>query len=174
MELHPFIKPLAGKETPVVPNFFGVFMSSESRPHEAEQQARYAGAIGARALHKLRSFAIEDPEILYNNEAYTITAICDAQAGIIKLYAHRPIKPLVHGGSMEYRMTLARSSCMDESPDTFRQGVTAFRNAREWAMKKGNECIAAANAKAHNTATTQNTISTSVPDLPASPGYILS
>lgn len=25
-----------------------------------EQQARYAGAIGARAIHKLRSFAVED------------------------------------------------------------------------------------------------------------------
>lgn len=55
----------------------------------ASRQARYAGAIGARAIHKLHSFSVEDPERAYENEAYTIAAIF--HEGDLRLYAHHPI-----------------------------------------------------------------------------------
>lgn len=40
----------------------------------AERQT-YACVIGARAIHKPQRFAVEDPEIAYDNNVYTITAI---------------------------------------------------------------------------------------------------
>lgn len=40
---------------------------AKSKPLATERQTRHAGAIGVRAIHKLRSFAGEGPEILYNH-----------------------------------------------------------------------------------------------------------
>ena len=73
-ELRSFIKPLAAKIAPVVPNFFGVFKSSKLAGLVPEQVARYFGAIGARGVQKLRSFSMEDSETVYDGNAYTITA----------------------------------------------------------------------------------------------------
>lgn len=97
---------LPGKNTPVVPNFLGVFNGLKSEYHVAEQQARYTGAIGAGGLHKLLSFAMEDHlEVVYDNKAYTITAVFDVRGGILSMYAHQLVKPLVPAGYIEYRMT---------------------------------------------------------------------
>lgn len=63
-ELDLFIRPLAGLKTPAVPNFFAEFKGPKSDSVVAGHQAYYAGAIGARAIHKLRSFAVENPEIV--------------------------------------------------------------------------------------------------------------
>ena len=35
--------------------------------------------------------------------------------------------------------------------DTFREGASALRNARDWAQEKRKELVDAANAKARNT-----------------------
>ena len=177
-ELRSFLNPLAGKKSPIVPNFLGVFKGPDSKARESEHLARYAGAMGARAMHKLRSFAIEDPEMIYDNNAYTITAEYHVQTKTLYLHAHRPIKPLTSSGSMGYRMTLIGGFVIGSSPDDFRRGVTAFRNAREWAMRKRDECIAAANSKvqrmatAQSTTTTQNTATTSIPGPSANSGCI--
>ena len=63
-DLRSFIKPLPAKIIPVVPNFFGVFKGSASGAIVPEQVARYFGAIGARGVQKLRSFAMEDSETI--------------------------------------------------------------------------------------------------------------
>lgn len=44
-------------------------------------------------------------------------------------------------------MTLIDAFNMRISPDSFRSGVTAIRNAREWAKIKRAESIAAANVR---------------------------
>ena len=44
-------------------------------------------------------------------------------------------------------MTQLRSFAMTDTPDTFRQGASALRNARDWAEEKRKELIAAANGK---------------------------
>lgn len=118
-ELHSFLQPRVEKKCPIVPNFFGMFKGPKTETFVSEQQAQYAGAIGARAIHMLRSFAVEDPEMIYNNNAYTITAVYQARDRNLRLYAHRPIKPPVPGGSMEYRMTLIGSFAMNLSLDNF-------------------------------------------------------
>lgn len=165
-QLTSFLQPLEDKKTPVVPSFFAQMKSPKLESFVGEQQARYAGALGARAIHKLRSFAVTDPEIIFDNNAYTITATY--QTRVLSLYVHRPIKPPVPSGSVEYRMSIVGEFAMFHNPDSFRQAVTAFRNAREWAAKKSNEFIAAANA------TKQTIAIPSVPDLPATSSCILS
>lgn len=121
---------------------------------------------GLFSIHKLRSLAVQGPKIVYDNNAYTITAIY--HDGILRLYAHRPIQPMVPGGSEEYYMTLVEGFDISGSPNSFRRGVTAFRNARKWVMKKRNEFIAAANARM------QNMAPTAASDLPASSSCIVS
>ena len=173
-ELHIFFQLLAKKKYLVVLNFFGMFKGPKIEIYVGEQQAQYTGAIGARAIHMLRSFAVEDPEMIYDKNAYTITATYQVRDGNLKLYAHHPIKPPVPDGSMEYRMTLIGCFPINLSLDDFRRELTAFRNAWEWAIQKRNECIVAANSQAQKTATAQNTATTSIPGPYANSGCILS
>lgn len=60
------------------------FNGLDSDPLVTEQQARYAGAIGARAIYKLRSFSVENPEIIYDSKTYTIVVY---HLGVIRLYS---------------------------------------------------------------------------------------
>lgn len=59
-ELSKFVQPLKKKKCPVFPSFFALLKAPDYSNAVAEQQARYAGAIGSRAIHKLRSFAVAD------------------------------------------------------------------------------------------------------------------
>lgn len=113
-KLDTFIKPLINKKTPVVPNFSVEFKDPASWLPVTERQDCHAGSICARAIHKLRSFAEEDRDMLYDYNAYTITAIYPM--GLLSLYAHGPIKL---NGSVEYGMTLIKGFPMHDSPETF-------------------------------------------------------
>lgn len=130
----------------------------------AERQACYAGAIGMRAIHKLRSFTIEDPKILYNNNVYTITTTYPGtEEGVLRLYAHRPIKPSVPGGSMKYRMTLSsRFFCIGGSPNTFSlstRSTPLFEMLGSGLWKRRHELVAVANGGTQNMATASVSIS---------------
>lgn len=81
-----FIRPLGKEKNPVLSNFFAEFKHMKTDILAASRQARYAGAIGARAIHKLYSFSAERA---YDNKAYTIAAIF--HEGDLRLYAHHPI-----------------------------------------------------------------------------------
>lgn len=87
---------------------------------------------------------------------YTITATY--HVGNLTIYAHHPIQPLVRGGSEKYQRTLVKTIPIAESPDAFQRGVTAFRNAREWAMGKRDEFVDAANARRQTTARMQTNV----------------
>lgn len=159
-QLRSFLQPLEEKKSPVVPNFFAQFRSPKLEAFVGEHQVRYAGALGARAIHHLRSFAVADPETVYDNNAYTITATY--QARMLTIFVHRPVKPLAPGGPLRYRMTFVTEFAIYSSLDSFQKGVIAFRNAREWATTKRDEFIAAANAR-------KQTI-----DIPPAPGLSVS
>lgn len=144
-ELSTFVKPVAKKDTPVYPNFFVELKDPKYELSKAEQRARYSGAIGSRAIHRLRSFAVAEPGIVFDGNAYTITAIYHQES--LRLYAHHPVKPSAPGGVIKYRMTLIDHIAMNGDLNSFRRGVTAFRNSREWARNKRDELIAAAAAR---------------------------
>lgn len=109
---------------------------------------------------------MQDPNIVHGNYAHNVTMIY--HDGILRPYAHLPIQATVPGGSEEYHRTLIEGFDIRESPKSLRRGITAFRNAREWAMKNRDKFKAVANAKM------QNLAPKAASDLPASPSCLVS
>ncbi|POR39177.1 Uncharacterized protein TPAR_00623, partial [Tolypocladium paradoxum] len=82
----------------------------------------------------------------YDGNAYTYSSTY--QDGTLKLYAHHIAAPITPGGLPEYHMTKLRGFDMTDSRETFVEGATAFRNARELAQRHRDSFIQIANAKA--------------------------
>jgi len=147
-ELGPYIVPSTNTAAPCVPNFYTEGKGPKGDTSVCRNQALYDGALGARGIHKLWSYL--NPETVYDNNAYTITSTYHGGAGVLKLYTIHPIPSTNPNIPVEYRMTQLRSFAMTDAPDTFRQGASALRNARDWAKEKREELITAANDKALN------------------------
>jgi hypothetical protein len=64
------------------------------------------------------------------------------------MYAHYPTQPSRLGESPQYHMTPLRGFLLTDSPQIFRQGVGAFRNARDLAKEQREIFIEQANAVA--------------------------
>ena len=148
-DLGPFIVPSTNTSAPCLPNLFVEGKGLDGNPAVCERQALYDGALGARGVHQLRSYI--DSEILYDDNAYTITSTYHGGTGVLKLYTIHPT-PSTHPEKVcEFRQTKLKGFIMTEDPDTFRQGASALRNARDWAQEKRKELIAMANGRASKT-----------------------
>ena len=137
------IIPLTQNNLPIVPNFFLEAKGPDRTPAVAERQACYDGALGARGIHALQSYGQEKPA--YDNNAYTITSTY--ASGQLKLYTTHLAKPRGPGFPHEYIMTQLKGWAMTSDPETFRQGASAYRNARDWAKEKRDELIRLANER---------------------------
>ena len=142
-ELNSYIIPSKHRKTPVLPNHFTEGKGPGGAEVVAKRQLFYDGALGARAMHNLQSYA--QPE-LYDNHAYTMSA--SFQAGTLSLYSHHLTAPAEAGGPPAYHMNQIDAFAMTGNPQTFRQGATAYRNARDWAKEQRDEMIAVANRRA--------------------------
>ncbi len=145
-ELSGHIIPSTQKDLPIAPNFFLAAKGPDGTPAVARRQACYDGALGARGIHSLQSHGQHEP--VYNNNAYTITSTYND--GQLKMYTSHPTHPASPGSRPEYYMTQVNTWGMTGSLQTFRQGATAFRNARDWTKEKRDEFIDAANARKTN------------------------
>ena len=143
-ELGSYITPATQGQAPALPNFFTEAKGPDGSAAVAKRQACFDGALGARGIHKLRSFEA-DPTLAYDNNAYTITSTYND--GTLKLYTTHLIQASDIEDSPEYHMTQLRGWLLTDTPETFRQGVGAFRNARDWANTQRHELIAAANSR---------------------------
>lgn len=142
-ELSGKIMPSTQQDLPMAPNFFLAAKGPDGGPGVAERQALYDGALGARGIHSLQSYGQDQPT--YNNKAYTITSsYCN---GTLKLYTTHPSPPSMPQGRSEYYMTPVRSWSLTDTPNTFKEGVAAFRNSRDWAKEQRQEAIRRANEK---------------------------
>ena len=148
-DLGPYIVPSTNTSAPCVPNFFTEGKGSDGNPAVCERQALYDGALGARGVHRLRSYV--HGETPHDNNAYTITSTYHGGTGDLSIYSMHPTSSKDSQHPIEYHMTQLRGWKMTDTPETFRQGASALRNAREWAQEKRKELIAAANGKALNT-----------------------
>lgn len=147
-ELAPYIVPSTNTAAPCVPNFFAEGKGPNGNSAVCKRQALYDGAFGARGIHKFRSYL--DPETAYDNNAYTITSTYHGGSGDLTIYTTHPKLSNDAQNLTEYRMMQLRGWKMTDTADTFRQGASALRNARDWAKEKREEIIAAANGKALN------------------------
>ena len=143
-ELGPYIVPSTNTAAPCLPNFFTEAKGPKGTTDVCKRQALYDGAVGARRIHELRSYVGQ--ETLFDNNAYTIASTYH-HSGLLTMYTTHPTPSEAPTNPTEYRMTQLRSFAMTDAPDTFRQGASALRNARDWAEEKRKELIAAANGK---------------------------
>jgi hypothetical protein len=99
--------------------------------------------MGARAMQHLQSYG--QPEPVYDNNAYTISSNFDGN--LLQMYTTHPTAPTLPNKQPEYHRNQIRAWAMTSDPDTFQQGDTAYRNSRDWAKKKRDEFIKAANER---------------------------
>ena len=144
-ELGPYIVPSMNTAAPCLPNFFTEGKGPNGSTAVCKRQALYDGALGARGIHELRSYV--DLETAYDNNAYTITSTYHGGTGALKLYSTHLTPSMSPDIPIEYRMTQLNGWDMTGNPDTFRQGASALRNARDWAKEKREELMIAANGK---------------------------
>lgn len=148
--LNTVIMPTENVTVPVVPNFFLEVKSCKGSPLVANRQACWDGAHGARAMHALHNFGSkagqgdEDGGELFDGNAYTFSAtFC---AGILEMFAH--FVTLAADGRREYHMTMLRGVNMRDGIDSFVQGASMLRNARDLAKLYRDAAIKAANGRA--------------------------
>ncbi|CAK7274446.1 hypothetical protein SEPCBS119000_006174 [Sporothrix epigloea] len=95
------IVPWTAEGAPVVPNFF-FEVGDRGGVDAARLQARYHGALGARAMHGLQNLWIEFP--VYDGKAYTYSATF--YEGMIQIFAHHVTAPTKEGFLPQYHMSL--------------------------------------------------------------------
>lgn len=143
-DLSPYIIPSTNTAAPCLPNFFTEGKGPDGTPEVGRRQALHNGAVGARGIHELRSYVGQ--ETLFDINAYTITSTYH-HSGLLTLYTTHPTPSKDTKFPTEYHMTKLRSFIMTDTPESFRQGASALRNARDWAKEKREVLIAAANRK---------------------------
>ncbi|KAH6662170.1 hypothetical protein B0J14DRAFT_707781 [Halenospora varia] len=139
-----FIIPTGHRTAPVAPNFFLEAKGPRGGTDVAKRQACYDGALGARGMHKLQSYGQDEP--VYDGNAYTISTTY--HDGTLRIYTTHPTAG--PGNSTEYHMSQVDGWNMTGNPNTCRQALTAFRNARDWAQEQRDGFILAANERARS------------------------
>jgi hypothetical protein len=145
-ELSGHIIPSTQDDLPIAPNFFLAAKGPDGTAAVARRQACYDGALGARGIHSLQSYGEDEP--VHDNNAYAITSIYSD--GQLKMYTSHPTQPTSPKGRPEYCMTQLNTWGMTGNLDTFRQGATAYRNARNWTKEQRDEAIRRANERAND------------------------
>ncbi|KAL8729485.1 MAG: hypothetical protein Q9166_004733 [cf. Caloplaca sp. 2 TL-2023] len=148
-DLGPFIVPTKQSLAPSLLNFFLEVKGPDGAENVAKRQALYDGAVGARGIHRLRSYI--EPTTLDNNMAYTITSTYHPTNGVLVLYCTHLTRSSNPIRRYDYRMTALAGFIMVMDSQSFRQGAAALRNARDWAMEQRGLLVDAANCKAANT-----------------------
>ena len=153
-ELETYIVPSSNTFVPCLPTFFTECKGPTGSVQEGKCKILYPGALAARAVHQLRCFTT-GPTTALDDNAYVITALYDSPTGLLELYATRPIASQKRDDfskhlPIEYRMTSIGQFMMNYTPDMFREGAQAYRNAREWAKEQRDELVRAANLKARS------------------------
>lgn len=147
-QLSEYIEPSTKKNAPLLANFFTEAKGPDGKAPINELQAMYNGALGARGIHELRSYIGQ--ETLFDNNTYTITSTYH-HSGLLTIYITHPTPSEDPTNPTKYRITQLDGWHITGNPDTFRQGASALRNARDWAEEKREELIAAANDKLPDT-----------------------
>lgn len=135
------IIPSSQGDLPILPNFTLETKGPDGTLSVAARQPCYNGALGARGMQSLQSYG--RPGLEYDNKAYTISTIY--QGGQLKMFACHPIPPRSPGEEPGFLTPQIETWGLTGNADKFRQGASAFRNARDWAQGKRDAAIKQAN-----------------------------
>ncbi|KAL8992299.1 MAG: hypothetical protein Q9169_007204 [Polycauliona sp. 2 TL-2023] len=148
------IVPSTDDSRPCLPNFFAEVKGYDGKPKVNEHQVWYDGVLGARGIHDLRAWTGKGP--LNDGKAYVIAATFEDATGVLVLYTIHPVpsKNPKHIALLsnpkrffQYHMTELGGWRLINDEASYRKGLTAIRNARDWAQKQRNDLIKAANEK---------------------------
>ncbi|KAL2832140.1 hypothetical protein BDW59DRAFT_115860 [Aspergillus cavernicola] len=150
-QLNNQIIPSSQSNRPIAPNFLVEAKDHAGSACVARRQALYNGALGARAMHSLQQFGHEDSSNMpadYDDKAYTMTSTY--QDGTLGLYATHPTRSRDNNNPdrhTDYVMTQFGQWALHGNPETFQQGITAYRNARDMTKEQRDKFIRQANER---------------------------
>ncbi|KAL9130119.1 MAG: hypothetical protein Q9175_007108 [Cornicularia normoerica] len=121
------IVPSTRKERPFLPTYFAEAKGPDGSFNVARRQALHDGAVGSRAVHSLQSFGGTEA---YDGKAYTASAIYHGE-GDLKIYTHHMTQPRGPGTLPHTHMNRIKASNLIDSPRSFREARTAFRNVAD-------------------------------------------
>jgi hypothetical protein len=147
-ELSGHIIPSTQDDLPIAPNFFLAAKGPDGSAAVAKRQACYDGALGARGMHSLQSYGQD--KATHDNKAYTITSVYYGGTGLLQMYTSHPTQLTSPGGQPKYCMNQLNTWGMTGNAETFRQGATAYRNARDWTKEQRDQAIKRANERAND------------------------
>lgn len=138
-QLDKFIVPSSHENYPFLPNFFLKANALDGDLSKAEHQACHAGALGARAMHRVENLGRRRE--VFDSKARTASAILHGR-GTISLFAHHLRKPTQLGGPVRTFMNpIGKTYNLGDNPKRSREGVGAFRNASDFANQHRRESI---------------------------------
>lgn len=146
-ELQHHIIPSTATDRLLAPNFFVEAKGPSGSAVVMTRQARYDGAVGARAMHTLQNYGRD--EAVYDGNAYTYSSTYYGATGTLQLYAHHTTAPVTKEGRPEYHMTQLKAYALMSDRESFVQGATAYRNLRDLAKQQRDTFIEDANARYH-------------------------
>ncbi|KAI4116234.1 MAG: hypothetical protein LQ345_003317 [Seirophora villosa] len=165
-QLSESIEPSSKKNVPLLPNFFVEGNGPDGSACVNELQALYDGALGERGMLELSLYI--DPGWLQYNVAHTIASTYHGGTGDLTLYSIHAIQSADLQLPTQFRMTKLNGWKMTGNANAFREGATAWRNARDWAHEERTMLISAANSKvlhSEHSASFDSSIETSGPVL---------
>lgn len=143
-ELGEYIVPSTQHDLPILPNHVTAAKGPDGSAAVAIRQATYDAYFGARAMNATKSYGQAEPQ--YDSNAYVFSSIY--HNGQLKLYTSHPTAPANPGGLPNYHMNHLRSFAMGDTPQTWRDGATWYRNSiglakefRDEAMRGANEVV---------------------------------
>ncbi|KAI9885422.1 MAG: hypothetical protein M1823_002770 [Watsoniomyces obsoletus] len=142
-ELSKFIMPNEGLGL-ILPNFIVEGMGSCESQARVERTARHRGAIGARAMHKLRLYPAHNGNSC-DHQAYVIVVTYQAMALQFFAVHPTPASAATENRDLDYHMGLLGYFGLRESLERYKAGINALRNAQEWASEQRIELIRRAN-----------------------------
>jgi hypothetical protein len=150
--LHRTIVPTKHANVLVAPNFFLEAKAPCGGADVALRQSCADAVHGVYSMHTLQNYGEEEPT--YDGDAHAFSSTY--HAGTLKLYTHHVTPPAAPGDRPEYHMVQLRAFALTNDRETFIQGTSAFRNARDLAKQHRDSLIRKANAKAQRDAETES------------------
>ena len=132
------IVPSSQRDDPFLPNISLEAKGPLGSLGVAELQSCHDGALFARGAHRVENLGRE--EDVYDNDARTVSAVYHG-AGNLDFHTHHLSQPDGPGTPSQTHMTRLGSFALGHSPENFRQGVGAWRNASDLAHKHRERLI---------------------------------
>lgn len=136
-DLRDLIFPSTAEDMPVAPNFFLEVESRFGMMSVADRQALHKGALGERGQITLRAWRQDGPGL--DKMAHTITSTY--HDGVINMYSVHAEESKIQNNRVDYYLIRINGKYKADGAESFRRGVSAHRNLRDFAEEQRNQSI---------------------------------